>query len=347
MRFGRDGKTRCFQFGTPFLRREHGFGGQASLAGSARTGNNNNLLIGNDFSYAAAHGIEMTFSFDNKIIGNRLVGNAICGVWGGYSQDTLIADNTMEANGEGAYGLEGGAVNIEHGRGNIVINNRCKNNICGVYLWWDDDAALLAKPWCKANHKGSTDNIVANNAFEGDQLGIRLRETTRTIVSNNSFAGVQKNIEADAKSKLLPLTERIEPSIPQAYPVYGETHPVGARPHLRGRNHIIITQWGPYDFNDVIVFPQKVFGSQKTTIRVLGSSGSFSVADVHGPVQASPTSGALPGKITVSASEPGLHAYELDIIVNGKKLTAGRAAQYGVDGEVLQVESRRRSARTS
>jgi len=46
-----------------------------------RRGNNDNLLINNDFSYAPAHGIEMTFSFGNKFIGNRLVGNAICGVW--------------------------------------------------------------------------------------------------------------------------------------------------------------------------------------------------------------------------------------------------------------------------
>lgn len=299
-----------------------GFGGQASLAGSARTGNNNNLLIGNDFSYAAAHGIEMTFSFDNKIINNRLVGNAICGVWGGYSQDTLIAENTIEASGEGAYGLEGGAVNIEHGRGNTVVNNRCKNNTCGVYLWWDDDTALLAKPWCKANHKGSIDNIVANNSFERDQLGIRLRETARTIVSNNSFVGVEKNIDADARSKPLPAAERIKPSIPQEYPVFGETRPVSARSHLRGRHHIIMTQWGPYDFNDVVLVPQKAFGSQRATIRVLGPPGSFSVADVNGPVRVSPTSGELPGKITVSASEPGLHAYELDIIANGTKLIA-------------------------
>jgi parallel beta-helix repeat protein len=48
-----------------------GFGGSASLAGTGRTGNNGNLLIGNDFSYAAAHGIEMTFSFDNRLIDNR------------------------------------------------------------------------------------------------------------------------------------------------------------------------------------------------------------------------------------------------------------------------------------
>jgi len=40
-----------------------------------------NLLVGNDFSYAPAHGIEMTFSFGNVFYHNRLVENAICGIW--------------------------------------------------------------------------------------------------------------------------------------------------------------------------------------------------------------------------------------------------------------------------
>lgn len=68
-------------------------------------GCNRNLLVGNDFSYAPAHGIEMTFSEDNKFVRNRIVENAICGVWGGYSSGTLIAENTFEGNGGMAYGL--------------------------------------------------------------------------------------------------------------------------------------------------------------------------------------------------------------------------------------------------
>ncbi|MGE5293258.1 MAG: right-handed parallel beta-helix repeat-containing protein, partial [Solirubrobacterales bacterium] len=67
-----------------------GFAGKEALGESGehpadwykRKGNNDNLLIGNDFSYAPAHGIEMTFSFGNTFYDNRLVENAICGVWG-------------------------------------------------------------------------------------------------------------------------------------------------------------------------------------------------------------------------------------------------------------------------
>ena len=63
-----------------------------------RRGNSNNVLIHNDFSYAAAHGIENTFSFGNRYLENRIVGNAICGIWAGYSRGTLISDNEIRDN---------------------------------------------------------------------------------------------------------------------------------------------------------------------------------------------------------------------------------------------------------
>ena len=66
-----------------------GFAGREAIGESGghppawyrRRGNSDNLLVGNDFSYAAAHGIENTFSFGNRYLNNRIVGNAICGVW--------------------------------------------------------------------------------------------------------------------------------------------------------------------------------------------------------------------------------------------------------------------------
>ena len=79
-------------------------------------GNNGNLIARNDFSHAVAHGLELTFSFGNHILENRLIGNGICGIWGGYSRDTQIAGNLFSRNGMLNYGLEGGGINIEHGQ---------------------------------------------------------------------------------------------------------------------------------------------------------------------------------------------------------------------------------------
>ena len=133
-------------------------------------GCNDNLLLNNDFSYAAAHGIELTFSARNQFIANRLVENAICGVWGGYSNDTLIARNTFQGNGGMAYGLERGGVNIEHGSGNWIIQNTFTNNRCAIHLWWDNDAALLAKPGILSRYRGVTGNIIRDNEFTVNDL---------------------------------------------------------------------------------------------------------------------------------------------------------------------------------
>jgi parallel beta-helix repeat protein len=42
----------------------------------------------------------MTFSYGNIIVQNRFVENAICGIWGGYSCGTIIAENTFDTNGQ-------------------------------------------------------------------------------------------------------------------------------------------------------------------------------------------------------------------------------------------------------
>jgi parallel beta-helix repeat protein len=167
-----------------------------------RRGNNRNLLIGNDFSYAPAHGIEMTFSFDNVFFGNRLVENAICGIWGGYSHDTLIARNHIDGNGEMPYGLERGGVNIEHGRNNRILDNVFKANRCGVHLWQNPRSDLAGRPWGKANGTESKGNIVAGNRFLGDRLALHLRGPGELILGENFFEEVDEQMTRDAETIL-------------------------------------------------------------------------------------------------------------------------------------------------
>lgn len=128
-----------------------------------RKGCNDNLFLHNDFSYAAAHGLELTFSYGNKILENRFEQNAICGIWGGYSQDTVIARNVFGGNGGMAYGLERGAINMEHASDNKIFENDFVNNKVAVHLWWDNDAGLLEKPGVKKGYKGVSGNVIAEN----------------------------------------------------------------------------------------------------------------------------------------------------------------------------------------
>jgi len=223
----------------------------------ARRGCNGNVLWGNDFSYAAAHGIELTFSFDNVFARNRLVGNAICGVWGGYSRDTRILSNELRGNGDAGYGLERGGVNVEHAGGIEIVANSFADNACGVHLWWDEDAHFTELPWMRANGMACAENTIAANAFEGDAVGLHLRDCTATRIAGNTFTDVASEIEREGEGASAPLDGSI-PALPLMSPphVNGETRPVGARAHLAGRENILMTEWGPYDHEGL--YPQQL-----------------------------------------------------------------------------------------
>jgi parallel beta-helix repeat protein len=212
-----------------------------------RAGNNDNLLINNDFSYAAAHGIEMTFSFANRFVSNRLIENAICGIWAGYSQSTLIWGNWLERNGQMGYGLERGGVNIEHGRGNTIEENIFKQNRCGVHVWGSaGGGSPLAAPWARANDAASEDNVVVRNRFEGEPVAIQLRDTRATRIDRNRMAGAGTPLEAAGSDVI---AEAPEPARAPGFEAPGKARAIDGRPELRGRDKIIMTEWGPYDWD--------------------------------------------------------------------------------------------------
>jgi nitrous oxidase accessory protein NosD len=280
-----------------------------------RRGNNDNLLLGNDFSYAAAHGIEMTFSFGNRFLANRLVGDAICGVWGGYSQETLIDGNTIEDNGEGAYGLERGGVNIEHGRKNRIIKNGFAKNKCAVHLWWDEDAATAKLPWAKANGTESTGNIVAANTFDRDELAFQSRGSGDVTIGQNKFTGVKHEIETDPDCKVKRDVDlKLEPLPPRYDFVYGQTHPIGARKNLQGRQNIIMTEWGPWDHQSPLIrLVETTAGSQTYDMHELPERLQVTLmgAGVNG-LTVPGKAGQAP-RYVVTARESGVHPYTLNI----------------------------------
>ena len=218
------------------------------LAWYKRRGNTDNLLVGNDFSYAPAHGIENTFSFGNKYLRNRIVGNAICGVWAGYSRETLIAGNDFAGNGEMGYGLERGGVNIDHGGDNVIVHNSFVKNKCGVHLWGGTNAEFEKKDWAKANGYASTGSVIADNTFKGDDLAFHFRGPGEVTMGPNKLVDVGKVMIDDPAYRVLRDEKLVvAPLKVPTYQVFGKKHPVGARPELRGRQNIIMTEWGPWD----------------------------------------------------------------------------------------------------
>lgn len=270
-----------------------GFAGLEALNGEgapadfdfARRGCNDNRFIGNDLSYAPAHGLEMTFSFGNIILGNRFVENAICGVWGGYSQETIIGRNEFVGNGGMAYGLERGGVNIEHGANNLIVDNDFVNNRCAVHLWWDPHGDFETKAWGKANYKGVVGNIVAGNRVVIDDrhpfgpiganrrlIGLHVRDegdrvhVLDTVYANNDARiDDQLGVEAVVSPGVALVREwRGGLAPPQDVPRIGDSRPVGARAHLRGRHNIVMGPWGPWDHESPMLRARSLRGGTHT-----------------------------------------------------------------------------------
>jgi hypothetical protein len=160
-----------------------------------------NLFVRNDCSYAAAHGIEMTFSFGNRYCANRLVGNAICGLWLGYSQESLVADNEVAANGGMGYGLERGGVNIDSGRMNTIVRNKFDRNECGVHLWWGKLDAF--KGWAAVNIKDWEGNLIAENVFAGNTVGLHFRGPGKVTLARNRSEGERWEAVLDPQTQVI------------------------------------------------------------------------------------------------------------------------------------------------
>ena len=188
-------------------------------------GSNNNVFEGNDFSYSAAHGLELTFGSNNVIRRNIFLGNAISGIWAGYSRGTRIEDNLFESNGSQGYGLERGGINIDHARNTTIEGNRFGNNACGVHLWKVDDK-FLDQPWGKANNLEATGNLLVGNLFFQDEVGVHLRGDVTLESSANRMdkVGEERRIEGNA--------------------IWNESI---LKPDTDGLESIQMTEWGPWD----------------------------------------------------------------------------------------------------
>jgi nitrous oxidase accessory protein NosD len=226
-----------------------GFAGLEALEGAGvehkGLGCNRNVLHGNDFSYAAAIGIELTFSFDNLFQSNRLVGGNY-GVWGGYSRNTRVLDNSFADNTLSALA-------VEHGDGLRVEGNRFERNARAIELWWDEDAELAGKPWVKANGALSRGAEIGANEFREERLALELRGGA----SARWLGGEGLATAVDERSKL-ERVDSLEPLAPSADPrlsaLRGTRPAVGGRAALAGRERILVTEWGPYDWNEPLLW---------------------------------------------------------------------------------------------
>ena len=148
-----------------------------TMMDSGKGGCNGNVLYGNDFSHSPCNAIEATFS-SNAFIRNKLV-ECWHGVWGGYSFDTQIKDNTFGFNGE--------SIAIEHGQDISITGNQFIRENTAINLWQDP---ITDKNWGygKYHDTDSRDYQIVSNVFDRSAgPAISIRNTHRAHVAENQF----------------------------------------------------------------------------------------------------------------------------------------------------------------
>jgi hypothetical protein len=261
--FGFAGREALGEKPSPSSRIDFDAEGRANLDAWYRgRGSNGNLFALNDLSYAAAHGLEMTFSFDNTVVANRFCENGINGVWFGYARDSRILGNEFERN-------VSGDVAAEHAQRVRVARNTFRGSRAGVAFWDDEDPGLAKLPWTVANGGACIGNAVVENRFADEGIAVELRGARETVAIGNAFEKcVQEIVEREVPAgaaKVDPAesdTAKADPAesdtaravdldfarlIAPLDALPGKSRPVGARMSLRGRDRIVMGPYGPQE----------------------------------------------------------------------------------------------------
>ena len=303
-------------------------------------GCNDNLVWGNDFSHSPTNGIEATFS-RNRFIGNKVL-ECWHGVWGGYSFDTVIAENQFGYNAQ--------AIAIEHGRDNRIEANEFLRDNEGIVLWHNPTQnSNWAYP--KKHDTSSQNYAIQNNRFrELSRPCFTIRDTQRvTISDDNAFSDCSTPLmarEGDTTGLFFPvnapqsLTKPLPTMLANGRPLlateadsvaYHRRFQTDWQPSkkvlgfskptviatgksawlpaiaLRGRRYILVDEWGPYDFESPRLTQREAVNGKENTLRfeVLGPKGGWHVRKIQG-VTLSAQSGTVPGTVDVTMPKSGL-----------------------------------------
>jgi len=264
---------------------------------SGKGGCNDNVLQGNDFSYAVTNGIEVTFS-RNIISGNRIF-ECDHGIWGGYSYNTIIAGNQFRLNKI--------AIAIEHGQDNEIHHNIFHENKEAIRIW-----ANKQQPadwgYTKNRDTRSRDYTIVNNNFNSNPIVMNIIRTEKLNVFDNIYDEYETLFKID--STVTGFDTTFNEVISQKYNEDStELIPDISSPQnafignstLAGRKNIMITEWGPYDFRSPIIWntnPTDTTGLMKFDLT--GPKGKWKIKSFKGVKDISLMNGTFPATITAT-----------------------------------------------
>jgi nitrous oxidase accessory protein NosD len=292
--------------------------GQSTME-TGKGGANDNLFVDNDFSHAPTNGIETTFS-RNRFVGNRVEDNWH-GVWGGYSYESVWMNNRFARNAE--------AIAIEHGQDNEIVGNSFTGDDTAVRLWQNPSQD---PEWGYPKHRDtrSRDYRIENNIFLRNETVVSLRDTANVRISGNRFIEEGVRLRSSGETPGLQRQQEEPAGIVLGDPAGPPRLSGGMDPMLtpgdrRGREYIIVDEWGPYDWKSPKLWPVlnasperplpyrlDVLGAsafeglphrsgpgEPVRLEVLGPKGRWRLASARG-ASATPSSGNIGDVLTVT-----------------------------------------------
>jgi hypothetical protein len=276
-------------------------------------GSNDNLVFGNDVSWAVTNGLEATFS-RNRFIGNRIAGGTH-GIWGGYSYDSEIRANAFSANTVG--------VAIEHGQDNRIAANVFDRDRTAIRLWWN---RVEPGDWeyPKRRDTRSRDYRIEGNVFVSNRVALQVENTQRVRLDHNRAWDVDTLLVTRGDSTGWSGDALVRPATPSPLrttwrpdvndpaapaPLAGGQWPWLDPGRPQGIETVLVDEWGPYDGRYPRLWPAMAADSGwmggPLALRVLGPPGRWRLLASQGVASVSPANGISGDTITlVTASGP-------------------------------------------
>ncbi len=237
---------------------------------TGKGGCNDNFIYGNDFSFAPTNGIEVTFS--RNLIMKNIIRNCDHGIWGGYSYDTDITDNTFENNRIG--------IAIEHGQNINIALNSFTNDRTAVKLWSREKQPV---DWVYANVRNteSRNYWIAANRFTAIETAFDIMGTDTVVLSGNTKLFVNNkwligdrvdNIDTSRDEEFLDMEYQKDEKLKT---INATQLPLTWVP--QGKKEIRITEWGPYDFRYPLVWLKEIDSNGLYHFDILGPNGRWEI----------------------------------------------------------------------
>lgn len=315
-------------------------------------GCNDNFIFGNDFSHAPTNGVEVTFS-RNRIQGN-LIRECTYGIWGGYSYNSVFMGNYI-AECKTGLAIEHGQNDtirqnfFEGDSTGIQLWARATQPADWAYAQKRDTRSqngLIDRNVFMRVRKplkiSASKNISVNgeNLFTGFQALLETAQPNENLrFLRNDIYGSTAQVEAVWAHPELTAFRSINFSHPEKQPqnpyapldvLYTDLKEIDSLPdskfsalpahQLRGRQYILMNEWGPYDFQG----PQVALGDISQipgaegayyVLKLYGPPGKWKIADQKGVASVDQSSGTMPAFITVK-SAPGAEHIRVEFEYN-------------------------------